>query len=131
SGGLASGALNLPRKLFGMARNIQDGGSCTILATILVDTGSRMDEVIFQEFKGTGNCEIVLDRDLAEERIFPALNITESGTRREELLRPVAEVEKINSIRRTIIPLEKNKAVSQLIQMIENSPSNLELLASR
>ncbi len=114
-----------------MARNIQDGGSCTILATILVDTGSRMDEVIFQEFKGTGNCEIVLDRDLAEERIFPALNITESGTRREELLRPVAEVEKINSIRRTIIPLEKNKAVSQLIQMIENSPSNLELLASR
>ena len=128
SGGLGSGALELPRKLFGMARNIENGGSCTILATILKDTGSRMDEVIFQEFKGTGNCEIILDREIAEERIFPAINITESGTRKEELLHSREEIEKINDIRRKLIRSAKAAAISELKQMIEKYKSNQEFL---
>jgi len=127
SGGLTSGALELPRKLFGMARNIENGGSCTILATILKDTGSRMDEVIFQEFKGTGNCEIILDRDIAEERIFPALNVLESGTRKDELLRPLPEIDKVNKIRRNLLQLDKVSAVSKLIQIVEKYKSNAEL----
>ena len=126
SGGLSSGALELPRKLFGMARNIDKGGSCTILATILKDTGSRMDEVIFQEFKGTGNCEIILDREIAEERIFPAINITESGTRKEELLHSGEEIEKINEVRRKLIRKGKMSAVSELKQMIDQYKTNKE-----
>lgn len=128
SGGLSSGALELPRKLFGVARNIQNGGSCTILATILTDTGSRMDEVIFQEFKGTGNCEIILDRDLADMRIFPAINITESGTRKEELLRSNLELEKINSLRRRLLQIDKQKAVSNLLQLTDQHKSNSDLI---
>ncbi len=128
SGGLASGALEMPRKIFGIARNIENGGSCTILATILKDTGSRMDEVIFQEFKGTGNSEIILDREIAEQRIFPAINITESGTRKEELLRSANEIEKINQIRRNLIPLGKTSAISKLKNMLENTATNEELL---
>ena len=108
SGGLSAGALNFPRKIFGMARKIENGGSCTILATILKDTGSRMDDIIFQEFKGTGNCEIILDRDIAEERIFPAINIKESGTRKEELMRSYKEIEKINIIRRKYLSLNNS-----------------------
>jgi transcription termination factor Rho len=130
SGGLSAGALDLPRKIFGMARNIENGGSCTILATILRDTGSRMDEVIFQEFKGTGNCEIILDRDIAEERVFPAINIKESGTRKEELLRTPEETEKVNTIRRKYMSLDKVNAVAKLKQLTENYTSNKELLSS-
>ncbi|MCD4819329.1 MAG: transcription termination factor Rho [Candidatus Cloacimonetes bacterium] len=121
SGGLSSGALELPRKLFGMARNIENGGSCTIIATILKDTGSRMDEVIFQEFKGTGNCEIILDRDIADERVFPAINIRESGTRKEELLRLWEEIEKINVIRRKLLQINKAEAIINLKQMINQN----------
>ncbi len=128
SGGLASGALELPRKLFGMARNIENGGSCTILATILKDTGSRMDEVIFQEFKGTGNCEIILDREIAEKRVFPAINITESGTRKEELLHSPEEIDKINAIRRNLMQVDKVAAISKIKQMMEQYRSNHELL---
>lgn len=128
SGGLASGALELPRKLFGMARNIENGGSCTIIATILKDTGSRMDEVIFQEFKGTGNCEIILDHEIAEKRVFPAINITESGTRKEELLHSPEEIDKINEIRRKLIMVDKVAAISKIKQMMEQYKSNHELL---
>jgi transcription termination factor Rho len=128
SGGLSSGALELPRKLFGLARNIMDGGSCTILATILKDTGSRMDEVIFQEFKGTGNCEIILDRDIAEQRIFPAINITESGTRKDELLHSLQDLDKINTIRRQLLQMDKVKAISHLKQKIAEYKTNQEML---
>jgi transcription termination factor Rho len=128
SGGLASGALELPRKLFGMARNIENGGSCTIIATILKDTGSRMDEVIFQEFKGTGNCEIILDSEIAEERVFPAINITESGTRKEELLHSSEEIDKINAIRRNLMQVDKVAAISKIKQMIDQYRFNHELL---
>ena len=130
SGGLSAGALDLPRKIFGMARNIENGGSCTILATILKDTGSRMDEVIFQEFKGTGNCEIILDREIAEERIFPAINIKESGTRKDELLHSIEEIEKINAIRRKFLQLDKVNAISSLKQLTEKHKSNAELIDS-
>jgi len=128
SGGLSSGALELPRKLFGMARSIENGGSCTIIATILKDTGSRMDEVIFQEFKGTGNCEIILDRELAEERLFPAINIKESGSRKEELLHSLDEIDNINKIRRELLRVNKDTAISKLKQLINQHSSNRELL---
>ncbi|MCD4797099.1 MAG: transcription termination factor Rho [Candidatus Cloacimonetes bacterium] len=128
SGGLSAGALELPRKLFGIARNIENGGSCTIIATILKDTGSRMDEVIFQEFKGTGNCEIILDREIAEKRVFPAINITESGTRKEELLHSPEEIDKINAIRRDLMQIDKVAAISKIKQMIDQYKSNHELL---
>lgn len=121
SGGLGSNALQIPRKLFGLARNIEGGGSCTIIATILHETGSRMDDIIFQEFKGTGNCEIVLDRDLAEMRIFPAINIQQSGTRREELFRPQAELDEINLLRRNLLKLDKFEAMKKLINILENT----------
>ena len=93
SGGVDSNALHRPKRFFGAARNIEEGGSLTIIATALVDTGSRMDEVIFEEFKGTGNCEIHLDRKLIEKRIFPAIDINKSGTRKEELLMPEKELQ--------------------------------------
>lgn len=128
SGGLGSGALEIPRKLFGLARNVEKGGSCTILATILRDTGSRMDEMIFQEFKGTGNCEIILDRDLAEERIFPAINIMESGTRKEELLLAETDLEKIYKFRRELLKIPKNTAIQRLQTLFEKYPSNRELI---
>ena len=121
SGGLGSSALQIPRKLFGLARNIEGGGSCTIIATILHETGSRMDDIIFQEFKGTGNCEIVLDRDLAEMRIFPAINIQQSGTRREELFRSQTELDKNNLIRRDLLKLDKFEAMKKLINFLEKS----------
>src|SRR5207253_5636394 len=100
SGGLDSRALEIPRRFFGMARNIEEGGSLTILATILVETGSRMDDVIFQEFKGTGNMELVLDRKAAEMRIWPAINVQSSGTRKEELLLDPKALEGIHFFRR-------------------------------
>jgi transcription termination factor Rho len=128
SGGLSSGALEIPRKLFGLARNIQNGGSCTILATILKDTGSRMDEVIFQEFKGTGNCEIILDREIAEERLYPALHLSESGTRKDELLHSEEEIIKINKLRRSLLQMDKFSALVKFIEMVESTESNTELL---
>lgn len=128
SGGLGANALQIPRKLFGLGRNIQEGGSCTILATILKDTGSRMDEIIFQEFKGTGNCDIILDRDIAEQRIFPAINIQESGTRKDEKFISLEKLEQINSLRRNLLKRDKADAISFMKQLLKNYDSNNELL---
>lgn len=128
SGGLGSGALEIPRKLFGLARNIQQGGSCTIIATILTDTGSRMDEIIFQEFKGTGNSELILDRNLAEERIFPALNLRESGTRKDELLIEEDQLQKIHLLRRKLLRMDDANAINYLLTLLEKYPDNNILL---
>ena len=128
SGGLDARAMEIPRKLFGAARNIENGGSLTILATILVDTGSRMDQVIFEEFKGTGNMEIVLSREVAEQRIFPALDISKSSTRREELLLDPKEIEKIRDLRRALTHLKPVEGTKKLVALLEKYPTNAELL---
>lgn len=131
SGGIDPHALYHPKNFFGAARNIKNGGSLTIIATILVDTGSKMDEVIYEEFKSTGNCDIYLDRNLAELRIFPAINIEKSGTRKEELLLNKKDIEKIWKLRRYISSLEnKNISTPALIKLINNTNSNKELLES-
>lgn len=128
SGGLDAGAMEMPRKLFGAARNIDNGGSLTILATILVDTGSRMDQVIFEEFKGTGNMEIVLSRDVAQQRIFPALDIAKSGTRREELLLDSKDIEEVRVLRRALTHLKPIEGTKKLVELLEKYPTNAELL---
>lgn len=128
SGGLDTRALEIPRKLFGAARNIENGGSLTILATILVDTGSRMDQVIFEEFKGTGNMEVVLSRDVASHRIFPALDIAKSGTRREELLIDAKDIEKVRALRRSLTDLKPVDGTKQLVDLLNEFPTNAELL---
>src|SRR5258707_1775997 len=112
SGGLDSRALEIPRRFFGAARNIEEGGSLTILATILVGTGSRMDDIIFQEFKGTGNMELVLSRPAAEQRIFPAINVHATGTRKEELLLLPQELQSIYKLRRALSGIEEVQAAS-------------------
>lgn len=127
SGGLDAKALEIPRRFFGLARNIENGGSVTVIATALVDTGSRMDEHIFQEFKGTGNSEIVLDRSLAEARIFPAINILASGTRKEELLYNKDEMEWLRSLRRGLAQVDLKTAMQELLSVVGESPSNDEL----
>jgi transcription termination factor Rho len=118
-----------PRRFFGSARNIEHGGSLTIVATCLVDTGSRMDEVIFQEFKGTGNMEIVLTRELFERRIFPCLNIAQSGTRKEEKLYQRDEVERLHLLRRALASLPSHEAMQLLLSKLKQFPSNAEFLA--
>ena len=128
SGGLEAGAMEIPRRFFGMARNVEGGGSVTIMATALVDTGSRMDELIFQEFKGTGNAEIVLDRWLAEARIFPAIHVTQSGTRREDLLYPPEDVSRINRMRNMLSSRQPKEAMELMIRMMEKYPTNDEFL---
>jgi transcription termination factor Rho len=128
SGGVDIRALEIPKRIFGAARKLENGGSLTIIATALVDTGSRMDELIFQEFKGTGNMELVLDRDLANERIFPALNIALSGTRREELLFGPA-VGKHQALRRSIARMSPRDAMLTAQKLIEQYPTNAKLLA--
>jgi transcription termination factor Rho len=128
SGGLDSRALEIPRKFFGMARNVEEGGSITILATALIETGSRMDDMIFEEFKGTGNSEIVLDRALADQRVFPALNIAKTGTRRDELLYSEKEIEAIHRLRRRAIELQPKQAILELRQVLEQYPTNEEML---
>ncbi|MFT6103149.1 MAG: transcription termination factor Rho [Granulosicoccus sp.] len=128
SGGVDARALEIPRKLFGAARNIENGGSLTILATILVDTGSRMDQVIFEEFKGTGNMEIVLSREIANQRIFPALDIAQSSTRREELLIDSKDIEKVRTLRRSLTQLKPVDGALKLGELLEKFPSNAELL---
>ncbi|WP_158971803.1 transcription termination factor Rho [Paraglaciecola sp. L3A3] len=129
SGGMDVRALEIPRKLFGAARNIENGGSLTILASILADTGSRMDQVIFEEFKGTGNMEIVLSREIASQRIFPALDIAKSSTRREELLLNPKELEKIRVLRRGLSGLKPLDAARKLTELLEKYPTNADLLA--
>jgi transcription termination factor Rho len=128
SGGLDARALEVPRKLFGSARKIENGGSLTILATILVDTGSQMDQVIFEEFKGTGNMEIVLSRKIAEQRVFPALDIAKSSTRREELLLNPKDLEKTIFLRRALSHLKPLEGAKKLAELLEKYPTNAELL---
>ncbi|QXM06735.1 transcription termination factor Rho [Crassaminicella indica] len=128
SGGLDPGALHKPKRFFGAARNIEEGGSLTVLATALVDTGSRMDDVIFEEFKGTGNMELHLDRKLSEKRIFPAINLNKSGTRREELLLGQKELECIWSMRRAMANNPTQEVTEAIIGKLAESKTNLEFI---
>ncbi|HYA40253.1 MAG TPA: transcription termination factor Rho [Syntrophobacteraceae bacterium] len=130
SGGLDSNALHRPKRFFGAARNVEQGGSLTIIATALIDTGSRMDEVIFEEFKGTGNLEIVLDRKLADRRIFPAIDINKSGTRKEELLIPADDLNRIWILRKLLSPLNPVDAMEFLLDKMQGTKNNVEFLAS-
>jgi len=130
SGGMDSSALYWPKKFFGAARNVEEGGSLTILATALVETGSKMDEVIFEEFKGTGNMELKLDRELAENRIFPAIDIKKSGTRREELLIPNSNLQKIWTLRRALASQPTLGAVKLVIDRLKKTKNNQEFLNS-
>ena len=130
TGGVDSNALQKPKRFFGAARNIEEGGSLTIIATALVDTGSRMDEVIFEEFKGTGNSEIVLDRKISDKRIFPAIDITKSGTRKEELLIDRATLSKIWMLRRIVNPMNPLEAMEFLLEKIQHSKTNEEFFKS-
>jgi transcription termination factor Rho len=130
SGGVDSNALQRPKRFFGAARNIEEGGSLTIIATALVDTGSRMDEVIFEEFKGTGNMEIILDRKLVDKRVFPAIDIQRSGTRKEELLIPKEDLQRIFVLRRVLNPLSPVEAMELLITYLEKSRNNAEFLTN-
>ncbi len=130
SGGVDNRALQFPRQFFGAARNCEGSGSLTILATALIDTGSRMDEVIFQEFKGTGNMELILDRAIADRRIFPAVDVLKSGTRREELLVPPEELAKRHLLRRALADLSSVEAAQFLIDKLQKTPSNAAFLGS-
>jgi transcription termination factor Rho len=130
SGGVDSNALQRPKRFFGAARNIEEGGSLTIIATALIDTGSRMDDVIFEEFKGTGNMEISLDRKLVDKRVFPAIDINRSGTRKEELLVPRDELNRIWILRKVLNPLSTVEAMELLLDKMGKSKSNSEFLAS-
>jgi transcription termination factor Rho len=128
SGGVDSNALQRPKRFFGAARNIEEGGSLTIIATALVDTGSRMDEVIFEEFKGTGNMEIILDRKLVDKRVFPAIDIQRSGTRKEELLIPKEDLQRTWILRKVLNPLSPVEAMELLISRLEKVRNNAEFL---
>jgi transcription termination factor Rho len=130
TGGLDAGALQKPKSFFGSARKVEEGGSLTILATALVDTGSRMDDIIFEEFKGTGNLEIVLDRDLVDRRIWPAVDISRSGTRREEMLIDPEEYAKISALRRSIAEQSPADAMLALVKALRQSQNNVEFLMS-
>ena len=130
SGGVDSTALYPPKRFFGAARNIEEGGSLTIMGTALVETGSRMDEVIFEEFKGTGNMELRLDRKLADKRIYPAIDIEPSGTRREELLMEPAELNEVWKLRRVLLALESGAALALLMDRLKTTKSNAEFLLS-
>ena len=130
TGGVDANALQRPKRFFGAARNIEEGGSLTIISTALVDTGSRMDEVIFEEFKGTGNSETVLDRKISEKRIYPAIDITKSGTRREELLFDKNDLQKMNVLRRIIAPMGTMDAIEFINSKLKNTKSNAEFFNS-
>ena len=130
TGGVDANALQRPKRFFGAARNIEEGGSLTIISTALIDTGSRMDEVIFEEFKGTGNSETVLDRKIADKRIYPAIDITKSGTRREELLFDKNDLQKMNVLRRIIAPMGSMDAIEFLNSKLKNTKSNAEFFNS-
>ena len=130
SGGVDSNALHKPKRFFGAARNVEEGGSLTIIGTALVDTGSRMDEVIFEEFKGTGNSEIVLDRKLMEKRIFPCLDINRSGTRKEELLMDDKQLNRVWILRQLLHPLNVIDSMEFLLAKMRGTKSNKEFLDS-
>jgi len=130
SGGLDSNALQKPKRFFGAARNIEEGGSLTIMATALVDTGSRMDDIIFEEFKGTGNMEIHLDRKLTDKRVFPSIDVAKSGTRKEELLIPKEDLNRIWVLRKVLNPLSPVEAMELLIDKMSKTKTNADFLAS-
>ncbi|WP_075519994.1 transcription termination factor Rho [Candidatus Pelagibacter communis] len=130
TGGVDANALQRPKRFFGAARNIEEGGSLTIIATALIDTGSRMDEVIFEEFKGTGNSETILDRKISEKRIYPAIDITKSGTRREELLFDKNDLQKMNVLRRIIAPMGSMDAIEFINSKLKATKSNTEFFNS-
>ena len=130
SGGVDSNALQRPKRFFGSARNIEEGGSLTIIATALIDTGSRMDDVIFEEFKGTGNSEIILERKLVDKRVFPAIDIQRSGTRKEELLIPKEDLSRIWVLRKVLNPLSPVEAMELLIDKLSKTKSNGEFLSN-
>ena len=128
SGGLDPAALHMPKRFFGAARNMREGGSLTILATALVDTGSKMDDVVFEEFKGTGNMELVLDRKLSEKRIFPAIDIVKSGTRREDLLLDEDEQAAVDNMRKAFNGMRSDEAVENVLNMFAHTKSNKEFV---
>ncbi|MEA2953451.1 MAG: transcription termination factor Rho, partial [Alphaproteobacteria bacterium] len=130
TGGVDANALQRPKRFFGAARNIEEGGSLTIIATALIDTGSRMDEVIFEEFKGTGNSELILDRKVADKRTFPAMDITRSGTRKEELLTDAQQLKKMYVLRRILNPMGTMDAIDFLLDKLRNTKSNAEFFES-
>ncbi len=130
SGGVDSNALQRPKRFFGAARNIEEGGSLTIMATALIDTGSRMDDVIFEEFKGTGNMELHLDRKLVDRRVFPAIDIAKSGTRKEELLLPQSDLNRIWILRKVLTPLSVTESMELLLEKLSKTKSNADFLGS-
>jgi transcription termination factor Rho len=130
TGGVDANALQRPKRFFGAARNVEQGGSLTIISTALIDTGSRMDEVIFEEFKGTGNSELILDRKVSDKRIYPALDITRSGTRREELLFKKEDLTKMNVLRRIISPMGTMDGIEFLISKLKNTKNNADFFVS-
>ena len=130
TGGVDANALQRPKRFFGAARNIEEGGSLTIIATALIDTGSRMDEVIFEEFKGTGNSEIILDRKVADKRVFPAIDILKSGTRKEELLVDQKDMQKTYLLRRILNPMGTTDAIEFLISKLKQTKNNAEFFDS-
>ena len=130
TGGVDANALQRPKRFFGAARNIEEGGSLTIISTALIDTGSRMDEVIFEEFKGTGNSETILDRKISDKRIFPAIDITKSGTRREELIFDKNDLQKMNVLRRIIAPMGTMDAIEFIMSKLKNTKNNDEFFSS-
>jgi transcription termination factor Rho len=130
SGGMDSKGMEIPKKLFGSARKIENGGSLTILATCLIDTGSRMDQVIFEEFKGTGNMELTLDRKIADARTYPAMNILQSGTRKEELLLSPTALDCNRKLRRHLVGMKPLEGMQSLLQALKKMKTNTELYAS-
>ena len=130
TGGVDANALQRPKRFFGAARNVEEGGSLTILATALVDTGSKMDEVIYEEFKGTGNMEVHLDRRITEKRVYPAININRSGTRREELLIDPDLLQKIWILRKLLHPMDELAAIEFLLDKMKNTKTNDEFFST-
>ena len=130
TGGVDAHALERPKRFFGAARNIEEGGSLTIIATALVDTGSKMDEVIYEEFKGTGNLELHLDRKIAEKRVYPAINVRRSGTRREDLLMDEQELQRVIILRRLLHDMEDLPAAEFLVDKLKDFKSNEEFFAA-
>jgi transcription termination factor Rho len=130
TGGVDANALQRPKRFFGAARNIEEGGSLTIIATALIDTGSRMDDVIYEEFKGTGNMEIHLDRRMAEKRIYPAINVNRSGTRREELLLKPDILQKVWILRKLLYPMDELEAMEFLLDKVKGTKSNADFFDS-
>ena len=130
TGGVDANALQRPKRFFGAARNVEQGGSLTIISTALVDTGSRMDEVIFEEFKGTGNSELILDRKLSDKRVFPSIDVTKSGTRKEELLVSKDDLSKMWILRKILMPMGVNDSMEFLIDKIKGSKNNADFFES-